>query len=202
MVLAAVALTGLAGCANRPNNLETYYDSTAPATDSVHASAAASSSAPVSAAAVDPAAAAREAIADEVASAVLTKDDLAKEGVHAAASRADNAACFNAVPAGDPRGSTWVYGSGASLTQLVTGYLDRPATDVLAQVQCDGTKLNIQLPPGATAVHAWCQGATCTVLLAAGHVLSGLQVTASTAARATDAVKSVTPLAAKKLPTG
>lgn len=201
VVLAAVALTGLTGCANRPNDLETYYDSTATATGPAGVATPASRSAPVSDTTVDPAAAARDAIAGAVASAVLTKDDLAKEGVRPAQTRADNAACFNAVPAGDPRGSTWLYGSGAALTQLVTGYLDRNALDVLQQVQCEGTKLNLPLPAGATAIRAWCQGATCTVLLAAGHVLSGLQVTASTGARASDAARSVAPLAAKKLPT-
>jgi hypothetical protein len=198
VVLSAVLLTGLAGCADRPNNLDTYYNTPGNA-----ATASASPSVPSSNATPDQAAAgntAQRAIAEEVAAAVLTKTDLAGEGVHAATERAESGVCFDSVPSGDPRGASWTYSSGSSLIQQVTGYLDESATDVLGRVQCDGQKLSLSVPSGAEAVRGWCDSGTCTVLLAAGHVLSGLQVTATTTARALDAVKSLVPLAAGKLP--
>ncbi|GHE82469.1 hypothetical protein GCM10017786_11660 [Amycolatopsis deserti] len=196
MVLAAVVLTGLTGCADRPNDLETYYDKPAGAATPSATTPATSSSVSVEQAAANPV----NHIAEDVAAAVLTKSDLASEGVREAAARAANGSCFDAVPAGDPRGSTWLYTSGSSLTQQVTGYLDRTAAEVLAQVACDGQQLTIARPAGAEAARAWCDGTTCTVLLAGGHVLSGLQVTASTQTRAADAVKGLAALAAEKLP--
>ncbi|KAA9148735.1 hypothetical protein FPZ12_044545 [Amycolatopsis acidicola] len=197
VILAAVVLTGVTGCADRPNDLETYYEKTPGAATTTTPAA---SSAPASPAGQAAASSARSAVVDDVVAAVLTKQDLAGEGVRAATTQAENEACFAAVPSGDPRGASWTYSSGSTFKQQVTGYLAQPATDVLAQVQCDGQKLNVELPSGAQAVRGWCEGSTCTVLLAAGHVLSGLQVTASSASRAADAVKSLAPLAAKKLP--
>jgi len=194
VVLAAVLLTGLAGCADRPNDLETYYE-----TPSSSPTPATASARPVTPSA-DPAANVQKAIAAEVTAAVLTKDDLASEGVKPATTQVENGDCFNAVPSGDPRGSSWTYSSGSSLMQQVTGYLDRTASDVLGTVRCEGQQLTVARPATADAVQGWCQGTTCTVLLAGGHVLSGLQVTASSSTRAADAVKSLTPLAAKKLP--
>ncbi|TVT20136.1 hypothetical protein FNH06_21810 [Amycolatopsis acidiphila] len=199
VVLSAVLLTGLAGCADRPNNLETYYNRPGNAVATTTPPPAATSpGVPDQAAAAS--SSAQQAIAEEVAAAVLTRSDLSSEGVHAAAERAENGACFDAVPSGDPRGASWTYSSGSTLTQQVTGYLDEAATDVLSRVRCDGQKLSVPLPSGAEAVRGWCSSGTCTVLLAAGHVLSGLQVTANTTTRASDAVKSLTPLAAEKLP--
>ncbi len=196
MVLAAVVLTGLTGCADRPNDLETYYDKPADATTPVTTPSASPSVSVGQAAELTPV----NHIAEDVAAAVLTKSDLSGEGVREAAARAANGSCFDAVPAGDPRGSTWLYNSGSSLTQQVTGYLDRTAAEVLAQVDCDGTALTVTRPAGAEAARAWCDGTTCTLLLAGGHVLSGLQVTASTQNRAAEAVKGLASVAAGKLP--
>lgn len=199
LVLCAVLMTGLAGCADRPNNLETYYNQPGDvATTSASPSAPASNGTPDQAAAAS--SSAQQAIAEEVAAAVLTKDDLAGEGVRAATERPENGACFDSVPSGDPRGASWTYSSGSSLTQQVTGFLDESAADVLARVQCDGQKLSLAVPSGAESVRGWCLSGTCTVLLASGHVLSGLQVTATTTTRASDAIKSLAPLAAGKLP--
>lgn len=197
MVLAAVVLTGLTGCADRPNDLETYYDKPAGAGSPSPVPPATSSSVPVEQASANGPV---NHIAQDVAAAVLTKTDLAGEGVREAAARAANGSCFDAVPAGDPRGSTWLYSSGSSLTQQVTGYLDRTAGDVLAHVACGGQALTVARPPGAEAVRAWCDGTTCTLLLAGGHVLSGLQITASTQNRAAEALKTLAPRAAGKLP--
>ncbi len=197
MVLAAVVLTGLTGCADRPNDLETYYDKPADGTTTPVMTPSASPSVSVGQAAANTPV---NHIAEDVAAAVLTKSDLSGEGVREAAARAANGSCFDAVPAGDPRGSTWLYNSGSSLTQQVTGYLDRTAAEVLAQVDCDGTALTVTRPAGAEAARAWCDGTTCTLLLAGGHVLSGLQVTASTQNRAAEAVKGLASLAAGKLP--
>ncbi|MFD4190345.1 hypothetical protein [Amycolatopsis thermoflava] len=197
VVLAAVVLTGLTGCADRPNDLETYYDKPADGTTTPVTTPSASPSVSVGQAAANTPV---NHIAEDVAAAVLTKSDLSGEGVREAAARAANGSCFDAVPAGDPRGSTWLYNSGSSLTQQVTGYLDRTAAEVLAQVDCDGTALTVTRPAGAEAARAWCDGTTCTLLLAGGHVLSGLQVTASTQNRAAEAVKGLASLAAGKLP--
>lgn len=197
VVLSAVVLAGLAGCADRPNDLETYYDT--PGSGAMTTPPSRSPSA-----APDPAVAAsssaRQAIADQVAAAVLTQSDLAGEGVRGAAERPDKGPCFASVPAGDPRGASWTYTSGSTLIQQVTGYLDQRASDVLNAVRCDGQRLSLAVPSGAEQVRGWCADGTCTVLLAAGHVLSGLQVTATSTTRASDAVKSVVPTAAKKLP--
>jgi hypothetical protein len=199
--LAAVVLTGVTGCADRPNNLETYYQkpgssptasASAPAQPSASPSARVQASVPASA----------EAVAQQVTDAVLTQGDLSREGVRPATDRPANGACFNTVPAGDPRGASWRYSSGSTLTQQVTGYLDKQATDVLGQVQCEGQKLTLALPQGVTAERGWCQSTTCTVLLATGHVLSGLQVNATSSSRAVDALKSLVPVAAAKLPSG
>lgn len=197
LVLAAVVLTGVAGCANRPNDLETYYDQPGSAPSTTAAPNRPSPATPHSTA--SPTTAAND-IAQQVDTAVLTSSDLVHEGVHASTARPANGACFAAVPAGDPRGASWVYGSGSTLVQQVTGYLDKLATDVLNQVQCGGDKLNVSLPKGAEKIRGWCQSGTCTVLLASGHVLSGLQVTASSTSRASDAIRSLVPIAADKLP--
>ncbi|NIH83553.1 hypothetical protein [Amycolatopsis granulosa] len=197
VVLAAVVLTGLTGCADRPNDLETYYDKPAGAGSSSPVPPATSSSVPVEQASANGPV---NHIAQDVAAAVLTKTDLASEGVREAAARAADGSCFDAVPAGDPRGSTWLYSSGSTLTQQVTGYLDRSAGDVLAHVACGGQALTVPRPAGAQAVRAWCDGTTCTLLLAGGHVLSGLQITASTQNRAAEALKTLAPRAAGKLP--
>lgn len=197
--VAAVVLAGVTGCANRPNNLETYYqkpESSPAASASVPAQASASPPAGGQASVPAPA----DAVAKQVTDAVLTQSDLTREGVRPATERVANGACFNAVPAGDPRGSSWLYNSGSTLTQEVTGYLDKLATEVLGQVQCEGQKLTLTLPQGAAAARGWCQNGTCTVLLATGHVLSGLQVNATSSTRAADAVKALTPIAAGKLP--
>lgn len=193
--LAAVVLAGVTGCANRPNNLETYYQKPG-SSPTAPGSAPAAQSTQVQA----PVPAAADAVARQVTDAVLTQADLTREGVRPATDRPANGACFDTVPAGDPRGASWRYSSGSELTQQVTGYLDKPATDVLGGVQCEGQKLTLTLPQGATAERGWCQGSTCTVLLAAGHVLSGLQVNSSSSSRAAEAVKSLAPIAAAKLP--
>jgi hypothetical protein len=198
LILATVVLTGVTGCANRPNNLETYYDNPGSGPTSAAPAPAASSS---SAARNAPASSTTATdIAQEVTAAVLTSADLSGQGVHVASTRPANGACFNSVPAGDPRGTSWLYNSGSSLIQQVTGYLDKSATDVVNQAQCGGRELSLPSTPGADVARGWCQGTTCTVLLATGHVLSGLQVDASTESRAADAVQSVAPIAAAKLP--
>jgi hypothetical protein len=197
--LAAIVLTGVTGCANRPNNLETYYQKPGSSpTASASAPAQPSASPPARVQASVPASA--DTVAQQVTDAVLTQNDLAREGVRPVTDRLANGACFDAVPAGDPRGASWRYSSGSTLTQQVTGYLDKLATDVLDQVQCEGQKLTLTPSQGATVERGWCQSTTCTVLLATGHVLSGLQVNATSTSRAVDALKSLAPLAAAKLP--
>ena len=52
---------------------------------------------------------------------------------------------------------------------------------------------------GVDAQRAWCDGTTCTVLLAKGNLVSVLSVTAGTEARATDAAKRLLPVVAQRL---
>ncbi|HET6504986.1 MAG TPA: hypothetical protein VFG87_29910 [Amycolatopsis sp.] len=201
LVLAAVVLTGVTGCANRPNNLETYYNNAGNASTPTSGQVEAPNrNAAVQSTAQSAPNTVATQVAAEVTAAVLTSSDLAGQGVHAASTRPANGACLAAVPAGDPQGASWLYGSGSSLVQEVTGYLDRSATDVLNQVHCGGVQLSMPDTPGADVARGWCQAETCTVLLATGHVLSSLQVVASAQSRAEDAVKSVAPIASGKLP--
>src|SRR5439155_26426898 len=108
MILAAAVLAGVTGCADRANNLETYYDKPGNAAGSPSAAAPAPAS-PSDAALNQSAVSTANQIAAQVINAVLTQTDLAREGVHQSTTRASNGACFNTVPAGDPRGASWSY---------------------------------------------------------------------------------------------
>ncbi|WP_158883888.1 hypothetical protein [Amycolatopsis anabasis] len=199
VAIAAVALVGLTGCADRPNDLDTYYDD--PTTSAPPERATPSAVA----APVPPPPPPMNQTAAAVAAATLTDADVAAEGVRPAGMPVRTTGCLAAVPPGETppgyRNPSWVYPSGSSLTQQVTGYPRRSAADVLRELRCAGNPLVVPIPPGAEAVRAWCADGTCTVLLARGEVLSGLQVTASTAARAADAAKRLAPIVAAKLPT-
>jgi hypothetical protein len=195
VAIAAVTLVGLTGCADRPNNLETYYDdppssSTPQPAPSSSPSARAETSAPTKPASAP--------LALAVNTASLTPADLAAEGVRPAPVAGRFTGCLLTAAPGT-RTTTWTYPSGSALSQQVTAYPDRRAADVLATLRCAGKPFPMPVPPGVDVARAWTDGGTCTVLLAKGHVLSGLQVVSNNGARAADAAKRLAPIAAGKL---
>lgn len=192
LAVATVALFGLSGCADRPNDLDTYYDdpvstpTVEPAQPSVVPQAApvlrTSTSTPVPAA---------------VSAALLTDEDVAEEEVVPGESKVSG--CLTGLTRGTSRSVAWSYPSGSTLEHQVTEYTDRDAADVVAQADCDGKNLTLAKQQGVEAQRAWCAGTTCTVLLAKGKLVSALSVTAGTEARATDAAKRLLPLVAQRL---
>ncbi|WP_181772300.1 hypothetical protein [Amycolatopsis pittospori] len=191
LAVATVALFGLSGCADRPNDLDTYYDdptptpTVEPAQPSVKPQAApvpqTSTPAPVPAA---------------VSAALLTDEDVVEEEVVPGESKVSG--CLTGLTRGTSRSATWTYPSGSTLEHQVTEYTDRDAADV-AQADCEGKKLTLTKQSGIEKQRAWCDGTTCTVLLAKGKLVSALSVTAGTEARATDAAKRLLPIVAQRL---
>ncbi|MFF5987413.1 hypothetical protein [Prauserella flavalba] len=198
VAVTALAAAGLAGCADRPNDLDTYYDERETATGSPTASSPPPSAPPPEPAA-DPA-----ALAAAVDGAVLTGEDVVAEGVEPVAPPAVAEGCLAEIPLGlvdiERRDARWAYPTGSTLDQLVTAYADRPAAEILtSRVRCAGDELEVPLEIAVDAHAAWCAEGTCTVLLAGGNVLSGVQVTAADGARAAAAVQRLAPAAAAKL---
>ncbi|MEU6641646.1 hypothetical protein ABZ863_03765 [Saccharomonospora sp. NPDC046836] len=201
VVVAVTALTaaGLTGCADRPNDLDTYYDDTVTTTTP---ESTLQDTLPESTADPSPAADAAT-LAAVVHGAVLTPEDVAAEGVSPAAPPAGMSGCLAQVPFGlvapEHRAARWTYPTGSTLDQLVTAYPDRPAAEVLeSRVRCDGEELGI-VPEPAVAHAAWCADTTCTILLAKGHLLSGVQVAAADRERAAAAIQRLAPVAAATL---
>ncbi|WP_326835878.1 hypothetical protein VSH64_13270 [Amycolatopsis rhabdoformis] len=196
--VAAVALVGLTtACGHRPNNLETYYDDPAPVNDSTSA-APLSPPPPVSpasspSAAPDP----RISAAAAASAALLSDEDVAEEGVTPGPGKASG--CLSGLAQGERRSASWVYPSGSGLTHEVTAYAGGSGADVVSAADCAGQVLTVAPQPGVSAQRAWCEGSTCTVLLAKGELVSALSVVASTPARAADAAKRLLPKVVAKL---
>jgi hypothetical protein len=136
-----------------------------------------------------------------VTRAVLTDADLAEEGVSPGEAKVPN--CLPKLPAVDDeqfaRDGSWRYPTGSSLEQRVVAYPGKGAAAVVQAVKCAGQPVTLPAVPGIDAQRGWCEGTTCTVLLAKGELVSGIQVTASTAARASEAAKRLAKIAATKL---
>ncbi|SDY45580.1 hypothetical protein SAMN05421504_105606 [Amycolatopsis xylanica] len=186
-VVAAVALLGLSGCADRPNDLDTYYDD--PTTSVKPPSPSATPVPP------PPRPSASASVERPV---LLTAADLAEEGVERA-SVGPAKGCLAELPDNVIGEAAWWYPTGASLNQRVVSFPPKGAGAALKAVKCDGQQHTIPAQPGVDAQRVWCTGPTCTVLLAKGATLSAVQVTAGSAARALDAAKRLAPLAAEKL---
>lgn len=209
-IVAAVTAVGVTGCADRPNDLDTYYDDPAsedPPADGGDSTAPTTTAAPRTseqAPTVDAAALGRA-----VGSARLTPADVAEEGVQpapAADALPGDPGCAARIPSGEgkPREQgRWTYPTGSLLEQVVTGYPGQRAADVLAtRVHCAGDPVDAAQLPAAAALdgqRAACEGTTCTVLLASGNVLSAVQVTAGERPRAIEALRRLTPVAAQRL---
>ncbi|MBK1782939.1 hypothetical protein [Prauserella cavernicola] len=201
VAVTAFAAASLAGCADRPNDLGSYYDEpeTTAQTPEPAPAATSSSSEPPSPPRADPA-----VLGAEADSAVLTDEDVASEGVLPAGAPQSAQGCLAEVPlelvAAERRDARWDYPTGSTLAQLVTVYADRPAADVLGtRVRCDGAELELPVAQDVDAHTAWCADGTCTALFASGNVLSGIQVSATDDARAQAAVQRLAPIAAAKL---
>lgn len=195
VALAAVALVGLAGCNGPdPNNLETYYDDPTPTSSPVVPTSSATVSPAVATPTPTVAAPDYEALAS---SALLTDADVANEGVVRAGG--ESSGCLVGAVSVTSQTAIWKYPSGALLRHKVAAYADQSGAAVVAAVQCDGKTLAIQPQEGIERQLAWCEGATCTILLAKGSVVSALSVSASTETRAADAVKELLPVVAAKL---
>jgi hypothetical protein len=196
VAVVAVALVGLAGCSDRANNLDTYYDDpTTPAVPTPVVPAAPTTS--PSSARHEP-----DVLARTVAQAALTGADLAEEGVSPASPPPNAAGCLASLPPGVPelaQQANWQYPNGSSLQHQVVAYRDQEGATVVTAVRCAGQALNLPVAAGVEAQRAWCEATTCAALVAKGHVVSGIQVTASTPVRAADAVKRLAKVVAAKL---
>ncbi|WP_409491379.1 hypothetical protein [Amycolatopsis sp. cmx-11-12] len=192
LAVATVALFGLSGCADRPNDLDTYYDDPAP---TPAAEPAQPSVKPQAAPIPPPSTSAPAPVA--VSAALLTDEDVAEEEVVPAETKVSG--CLTGLTRGTSRSTAWSYPSGSTLEHQVTEYTDRDASDVVTQADCEGKKLTLAKQTGVEVQRAWCEGTTCTVLLAKGKLVSALSVTAGTEARATEAAKRLLPLVAQRL---
>ncbi|GAB3146205.1 hypothetical protein [Amycolatopsis sp. NPDC004378] len=194
VALAAVALVGLTGCDGPdPNNLETYYDDPVPTSSPVPTATEAPVS-PAEAAPAKPPAPDPGLVAEQ---ALLTDADVAEEGVQPGSGEASG--CLTDTVSASSRTATWRYPSGSLLRHRVAAYPDQPAADVVANAVCTGRPVTVPAQPGVERQRAWCDGKTCTVLLAKGKLVSGLTVSASTEARAVDAAKRLLPAMTAKL---
>ncbi|MET9002823.1 hypothetical protein [Amycolatopsis sp. Hca4] len=194
IALAAVALVGLTGCEGPdPDNLETYYDDPVPTTSAVAAPPKAPE-APVSPVPVTPAAFDPGKLAGE---ALLTDADVAGEGVQPGTLEASG--CLADGPSAASRTATWRYPGGSVLSHRVFTFPDRSAVQAVRETECSGKVVSVPRQSGVELQRAWCDGATCTVLLAKERLVSELAVSASTEARAVDAAKRLLPVMTAKL---
>jgi hypothetical protein len=198
VAVVAVASAVLGGCADRPNDLDTYYD------DPTTTTAAPAKAPPPVMPSVPPPSTTSKPVSPlvrTVTQAVLTAADLAEEGVSPGEAKVAN--CLPMLPApgeGQPAlNGSWRYPTGSSLEQRVVAYPGKGAVAVVQAVKCAGQPVTLPAVAGIDAQRGWCEGSTCTVLLAKGELVSGVQVTANTAARASDAAKRLAKIAAAKL---
>ncbi|MGW5744937.1 hypothetical protein [Amycolatopsis sp. NPDC003861] len=194
IALAAVALVGLTGCEGPdPDNLETYYDdpvtTSAPAPAPAEARVSQAQAAPVKPPAPDLGPLAEEAL--------LTDADVAEEGVQPGSGEASG--CLTAAVSATSRTASWRYPSGSVLSHRVAAYPEPAAARAVAGAECAGREVTVPAQSGVEVQRAWCEGKTCTVLLAKGRLVSGLTVSASTEARAVDAAKRLLPAMTAKL---
>ena len=192
LVVLMAAVATVSGCADRANDLDTYYDAAArDARESPPSPSAPAATPPP----VDP------DLGRLVAAAELVDADVADEGVEAAEPRPAGGECVERIPAGSvpPAGGTWRYPSGSWLRQWVDGYADRPAAEVLGDVDCAAPELPVSMPEGVDAARGWCVDSACVVLLARGPLLSGVEVLAGSADRAAEAADRLAPITADAL---
>jgi hypothetical protein len=195
----AVALVGVAGCADRPNDLDTFYDETARDAEPAPSIAVA----PASTAVATPRAAPESIaprLADSVTSTLLTDADVASEGVTPADTSIVAGNCLSGLPDGQSATASWQYPTGSELNQRVVGYPGESASSVVEELQCgQAVPLDLFAPQGADSHRAWCVGQSCTILLAKDDLVSAVQVVAGSAERAAEAAARLAPAAATAL---
>jgi hypothetical protein len=141
-------------------------------------------------------------LARTVAQAALSDADVASEGVSPAQPSTKSTGCLAALP---PPGSpelgyqaNWQYPTGSSLKHEIAAYPSEEGAAVVASLRCAGQALNPPAAPGVVQ-RGWFEGTTCTVMIAKGHIVSVVQVTASTEVRAADAATRLAKVVAAKL---
>ncbi|PRX45069.1 hypothetical protein B0I33_110168 [Prauserella shujinwangii] len=206
IAMAVLAATALAGCADRPNDLDTYYDEPAGSTGQAQrpGSPGPRSPAPEPTPRPDPETGDSAALAEVVDATVLAAEDVAAEGVAPAEPVVAAEGCLAAIPVGlvsrQRRDAAWRYPTGSTLLQRVTGYPDHAAADVLdGRVRCAGEPLEVAVDPPVDGHAAWCADTACTILLARGPVLSAVEVEAGERVRAAEAVRRLAPIVAARL---
>jgi hypothetical protein len=199
IAVAAVTLFGLAGCADRPNNLETYYIKPTTSAKPPPSPVPVVPAAPPTTSSSGPE---QGALARTVAQAALTDADVASEGVSPVQPSTNDTGCLAALP---PAGSrelgyqaNWRYPTGSSLKHEIAAYPAEEGAAVVAGLRCAGQVLNLPAAPGVV-LRGWFEATTCTVMIAKGHVVSAVQVTASTEVRAADAATRLAKVVAAKL---
>ncbi|SFB55081.1 hypothetical protein SAMN05216266_118126 [Amycolatopsis marina] len=186
----AIALAGLSGCADRPNDLDTYYEDP---TQNAETSARTANSSPRPVAppvTTTPPPPPIEALT----SVVLTDADVAAEGVSPADTPSAMEGCLAELQAGRSTSAGWRYPTGSELTQHVLGFGESTAA-VVEELRCaDAEPLPLTAPEGTTAHQAWCAAATCTVVLSRDELVSAVQVAASSPDRAAEAAVRLAPV--------
>jgi hypothetical protein len=206
----AGAVLLLSSCSGQPNDLrdQRYYgqESTQSASSPSGTPGSVAPAVPTVPAPATKSASPKPPALDQVA---LSGKDLADESVQqtGAASRTVPAKLPDCdVPLGDAAagyGTTWSYPSGATLRQYVAAY-DADAGDIVDAVQAKLTCAKVSPPvKAADGQLSWCattgKQSACTVMRADGSLLSVLVVTASTEAKAKQAVTRIAPRAATAL---
>lgn len=195
--LAVVAVVGLslAGCSDRPNDLNTY-DATGLSAAQVGAKGPALPP--------RPAPTAVEAEAQRNAGVALLWDgDVAGEGVRPVEGRPPAPSeCVSRVTVADHT-AAWRYPTGSTLRHYVSA-VPGLAAEAVRAAGCTGQRVKLGGLGAIDAQRAWCtpdevDGTTCTVLLARKRVFSALEVTAADPARAEEAARRLAPLAALAL---
>ncbi|WP_161784442.1 hypothetical protein [Actinokineospora spheciospongiae] len=216
---AALPATLLAGCSNRPNDLDTYYAD--PTTESA-AAAPVTTPPPAPTPTTPPGPTPAEA----VTAAYLTARDLTEENVTPVEAPTASVAitlpdcAINLGARADAGGkASWRYSKGSTLRQVVVHTpTEAEATEVLdaARAALDCTSFTVRgarylidegpklaTVPGADSQLTWCASGTarvsCTVVLSQGRLLTAVTVEAGTAKAARDAITRLAPVAAEAL---
>ncbi|MCP2251528.1 hypothetical protein LY13_000256 [Prauserella aidingensis] len=208
--VAITLLTVVAGCADRENDLDTYYDDRPATGEPTGTSAAPRSDGTQDGTATEQQGGGADSAPARPAgpSVLLTGEDVRNEGVEPVAPStvgADPAAptCLATIAvqsgAAEIHERAWRYPTGSTLHHLVTRYEGRPAADVAAeQVGCGGEEIPVSGAPEGVQPQAWCQLGTCTVVIAADDTLSTVEVRAADQAGARDAINRLAPIAVGK----
>ena len=197
IAVTAIALVGMAGCADRPNDLDTYYDDPVRQTEN---SPRAASSSPRALPLPSATTTTSSPPVEPLGPALLTDADVASEGVAPAGAPSAMEGCLSGLPEGRTTSAGWRYPTGSELHQHVLGLAEGNAATAVEELRCVDTEpLTLGSPEGTTAHRGWCVGSTCTVVLARNEIVSAVQVAAGSADRAAEAAVRLAPAVATAL---